>query len=108
MESNHPFTRNVITTLNGTLDLNSPLIESNNPLTRNVITTLNPTLDFNSPLRPPYYIEIWYYKNVDTESIQKAISNFDCSKVFRNKNANENYKLLTNTVMNIFRNYIPP
>ena len=33
--------------------------------------------------------EIWDYKNTDTESIQKAISNFDWPKAFRNKNANE-------------------
>ena len=47
------------------------------------------------------------YKNTDTESIQKAISNFDWSKTFRNKNTNENCRLLTVTLFNIFRNYIP-
>ena len=35
------------------------------------------TLDFNVPLPLPYYREIWDYKNADTESIQRAISNFD-------------------------------
>ena len=59
-------------------------------------------LDFNVPLPPPYYREIWDCKNADTESIQKAISNFRN----RNKNGNENCKLLTDTLMNIFRNYI--
>ena len=63
--------------------------------------------DFNVPLPLPYYREIWDYKNAYTESIQKAISNLDWSKAFRNKNANENCKLLTDTLMNIFRNYIP-
>ena len=38
------------------------------------------TLDFNVPL--PYYKVIWDYKNADTASIQKAISNFDWSKAF--------------------------
>ena len=56
---------------------------------------------------PPYYREVWDYKNADTESIQKAISNFDCPKAFKNKNANETCKLLTDTLMNIFRNYTP-
>ena len=65
------------------------------------------TLDFNVPLPPPYYREIWDYKNADTESIQKAISNFDWPKAFRNKNANESCKLLTDTLMVILRNYIP-
>ena len=35
------------------------------------------TPDFNVPLPPPYYRQIWNYENVDTECIQKAISNFD-------------------------------
>ena len=65
------------------------------------------TLDFNVPLPPPCYREIWDYKNADAEGIQKAISNFDWSKAFRNKNPNKNCKLLTDTLMNIFRNYIP-
>ena len=57
------------------------------------------TLDFNVPLPPTYYREIWDYKNTDTDSIQKAISNFDWSKAFRNKNTNENCKLLTDTLI---------
>ena len=85
-------------------------MESNNPFMRNIITTHNityGTLDFNVTLPPPYYREIWGYKNADTESIQKAISNFDWPKAFRNKNANESCKLLTDTLMVILRNYIP-
>ena len=65
------------------------------------------THDFNVPLPLPYYREIWDYKNADTESIQKAISNFDWSKAFRDKNVNESCKLLTDSLVNIFRNYIP-
>ena len=49
-------------------------------------------LDFNVLLSPPYYREIWDYKNADTESIQKTISNFDWPKAFRNKNENESCK----------------
>ena len=64
-------------------------------------------LDFNVPLSPPYYREIQDYKYANTESIQKAISNFDWPKAFRNKNANESCKLLTDTLMVILRNYIP-
>ena len=64
------------------------------------------SLDFNTPLPLPYYREIWDYKNADTKSIQKALSNFDWPKALRNNNANENCKFLTDTLMNIFRNYI--
>ena len=77
-------------------------MESNNPFMRNIITTHNityGTLDFNVTLPPPYYREIWGYKNADTESIQKAISNFDWSKALRNKNANESCKLLTDILI---------
>ena len=65
------------------------------------------TLDFDAPLPPPYYREIWDYKNADAKSIQKAFSTFDWLKVFSKKSANENYKFLTDTLMNTFRNYIP-
>ena len=83
-------------------------MESNNPFTRNVTeTTTYGTLQLNVLLPPPYYRKIWYYKKAVNESIQKAILNFDWFKAFRNKNANENCKLLTDTIMNIFRNYIP-
>ena len=33
------------------------------------------TPDFNVSPLTPYYKEIWDYKNADTESIQKVISN---------------------------------
>ena len=59
------------------------------------------TLESNVTLPPPYYREIWHYKNADTESIQKLFQNLG------NKNANESSKLLTDTLMNVFRIYIP-
>ena len=65
------------------------------------------TPDVNVPLRPPYFREIWDYKNAYSESTQKMISNFDWSKAYRNKDANQNSKLFTDTLMNLFRNYIP-
>ena len=36
----------------------------------------NGTLDFNVPLPPPYYREIWDYKNAATKSIQKSSLKF--------------------------------
>ena len=35
------------------------------------------TLDFYIPHSPPYFREIWDFKNANIESIQKSISNFD-------------------------------
>ena len=39
--------------------------------------------------------------------IQKAISMFDLQKVFKNKNTNEKTRILTDSLMNIFKNFIP-
>ena len=62
------------------------------------------TPDFNVRLPPPYDRDIWDYINADTESIQIAISNFDWSKEQERK---RKLKFLTDTLMNLFRNYIP-
>ena len=46
----------------------------------------NGTLDFSVLLPPPYYREIWDYKNASVDSIQEAISIFSCPKALTNKN----------------------
>ena len=51
--------------------------------------------------------EIWDYKHANAENIQKAISMFYWQKAFKNKNTNEMTRLLTDTVMNIFKHFIP-
>ena len=38
---------------------------------------------------------------------KKAISMFDWHKAFKNKNTNEMARILTDTLMNIFKNFIP-
>ena len=65
------------------------------------------TLNFNVLLPPPYYRDIWDYKHANTESIQKAISNFDWSKTFLHRSVNEKCKILTEILLNIFKNFIP-
>ena len=64
-------------------------------------------MNLNVPLPPPYYRETWDYKHANTENIQKDISMFDWQKAFKNKNTNEMTRILTNTLMNIFKNFIP-
>ena len=63
-------------------------------------------MSFNVPLPSPYYGEIWDYKHANTENIQKVISMFDWHKAFKNKNTNEMTRMLTDTLMNIFKNFI--
>ena len=41
-------------------------------------------INFNIPLPPPYFREIWDYKNENIEYIQKLIYNFDCTRDFQN------------------------
>ena len=35
------------------------------------------TLNFNIPLPPPYYRELWNFKSVNSQCIQKSVNNFD-------------------------------
>ena len=65
------------------------------------------TLNFNIPLPPPYFKEIWDYKNQNTGCIQKLIYNFHWSKAFQNQNSNEICKVLLKTLLNIFHCFIP-
>ena len=65
------------------------------------------TLIFNTHLPSPYFREIWDYKNANIGCIQKSIFNFDCSRAFQNRNCNEKYKILSETLLNIFLNFIP-
>ena len=64
------------------------------------------TLNFDVAFHSPYYRDVWDYKHAVTESIQEAISMFDWSKAFLHRNANEKCKILTNILLNIFKNLI--
>ena len=64
-------------------------------------------LNFDIPLLPPYYRKIWDYKKVNTEAIQRAISVFNWDIAFQNKDINEKIKILNETLLNIFNNFIP-
>ena len=58
-------------------------------------------------LPPNYSREVWDYKNANVEGIQKSISLFNQEKAFENLSTKEKVGLLNNTLLNIFRNYIP-
>ena len=65
------------------------------------------SLNLNIPLPPPYYRELWDYKNTDAVCIQREISLVNWNDVFSNKTADEKVKSLNNILLNIFRNFIP-
>ena len=50
------------------------------------------TLNFIKPLPPPYFREIWDYKNANIECIQKSIYNFDWTVAFKIEIATKNAK----------------
>ena len=64
------------------------------------------TLNFNVPLSPPYYTEIWNYKNASIRRIQKSKNNFDWARDFQNWYCNEKFIILSKTLLNIFHNFI--
>ena len=64
----------------------------------------------NMPVLPPYYGEVWDYKNTDPKCIQRVISSMNWNDVVSNKTIGEKIKSLNNIVLNvsnIFRNFIP-
>ena len=63
-------------------------------------------INISVPLPLIYFREVRNYKNANTESLQKAISNFDLNKAFENLSIDEKVELLNKTLLNIFRNKI--
>ena len=64
-------------------------------------------IDIRIPLASTYVREVWDYKKANIENIKRAISNFDLDKTFENLSVNEEVDFLNETLLNIFRNYIP-
>ena len=58
-------------------------------------------------LPPAYVREVWDYSKVKAENIKKAISCFNWNKVFENYSIDAKVELLNETLLNIFRKYIP-
>ena len=64
-------------------------------------------IDIRVPLPPVYVCEVWDYNNANAENTKKAVSNFNFNRVFENLSVDEKVELLHETLLNIFRNYIP-
>ena len=74
-------------------------MESNNPFMRNVITTLHMVLLTSMYLYLHFIIE--KFGIIKTQTLKL----FKKPKAFKNKDANESCKLMTDTLRNIFRKY---
>ena len=58
-------------------------------------------------LPPSYLREVWDYSSATAKNIQKAVQNFDVEKAFENLSVHRKVDHLNETLLNIFRNYIP-
>ena len=56
---------------------------------------------------PPYERLIWDYSKANVEAINLVINRFDWENLFDGKNVNEQVHLFNETILNIFRNFIP-
>ena len=51
--------------------------------------------------------EFWDYNKADKKNIQKSIKTFTWARLFINLTINERVEFFPNTLINIFKNYIP-
>ena len=56
---------------------------------------------------PPYDRLVWDNKKANIDSIQKALKKTDWKFLFSNKSLQQQVKILDNTLMNVFSNFIP-
>ena len=56
---------------------------------------------------PPYERLVCKYKKANIDSIQKALEKIDWRFFFSNKSVHQQVKILNNTLMNVFSNFIP-
>ena len=64
-------------------------------------------IDLKIHLPPSYKREILTYSKAEEELIKQGISNFNWIDALSNINTNKQVDLLTSTLLNIFRNFIP-
>ena len=55
----------------------------------------------------PYQRLIWDYKKVDSTNIRKALDSVNWERLFDKKDLNSQVLTLNETILNVFRNYVP-
>ena len=65
-------------------------------------------LCITNPIPPPYRRRIWFYDRADARAIQKSIQIFNwCEHIGHLTCPNQQVEILTETLLNIFSNFIP-
>ena len=64
-------------------------------------------IEFKIYFPPPYQRLVWDYSKADTEAIDSVIAHFDWATAFSTLNVDDQVHFFNDTIMNIFKNYIP-
>ena len=65
------------------------------------------TLSLKICFPPSYRREVCHYNRAQGDLIQKSIAHFDWDRAFTNLCVNDQVELFEDTLLNIFRNFIP-
>ena len=68
---------------------------------------INAKLSLKVYFPPSYNREVWHYNRAEVDLIKKSVANFNWDRAFMNLSINDQVELLENTLLNIFRNFIP-
>ena len=64
-------------------------------------------IKFKHFLPPAYKREFWHFKNAQTDLIRQSIDRFDWQDAFMNIGVDQQVHIFTDTLLNIFHNFIP-
>ena len=65
------------------------------------------TFNLNIYYPPPYQKLVWDYKKADSANIRKALDSINWERFFDHKDINTQVITLNETLLNVFRNYVP-
>ena len=64
-------------------------------------------IDIRVPFSPVYVCEVWDCNKENVLNIKKTVSNFNWKRAFENLSVDEKFELFNETLLNIFRKFIP-
>ena len=68
---------------------------------------IHSSFNLNISYPPPYQRLIWDYKKTDSKNIRKALDSVNWERLFDQKDINAQVVALNETILNVFRNYVP-
>ena len=69
--------------------------------------TVFPKFNLMISYPPPYSRDVWHYREVNTDLIRRAISNFNWEKAFYDTNVTKKVSIFNETILNVLSNYNP-